>query len=372
MSEKDENEDKKELTKLSPDLLNQITEFQGKKEDVLKNINLLNTLSERLTIAIADEERKVVENKSKEMLDSKKVTNENELELLHLENKKMDGYLQILKQKQDLELKYLEQLCEQRSRVDKLGEKYPHIEIKHFWTYQEYYNDQLYTSKQRTKKQLGLNKKEKPKNTHQNYAEQQAAYNQYMQQQYAQQYQQYLQQQQQQQQYAQQYQQYQNYNNQPFSGTNATEPTPQLNPAPVPAPPPAPGPPQTDNSGVPGDNNENQTTRPNPPPPAQRSGPPSESEGSAGNQPPMPMPMPPPPGPTSNFPVFPLLNEINNSSINNLRRASMPVTRDERRSTGGGLQDHLSMALDTKFQNALRIPQDGNSDDDDDSFLSGN
>ena len=69
------------------------------------------------------------------MLDSKKVTNENELELLHLENKKMDGYLQILKQKQDLELKYLEQLCEQRSRVDKLGEKYPHIEIKHFWTY---------------------------------------------------------------------------------------------------------------------------------------------------------------------------------------------------------------------------------------------
>ena len=108
-----EGEDKKEENKsydLSPDLLQQITEFQGKKEDVLKNISLLNTLSERLTVAIADEERKVVENKSKEMLDSKKVTNENELELLHLENKKMDGYLQILQQKQELELKYLEQL----------------------------------------------------------------------------------------------------------------------------------------------------------------------------------------------------------------------------------------------------------------------
>ena len=375
-----EGEDKKEENKsydLSPDLLQQITEFQGKKEDVLKNISLLNTLSERLTVAIADEERKVVENKSKEMLDSKKVTNENELELLHLENKKMDGYLQILQQKQDLELKYLEQLCEQRSRVDKLGEKYPHIDIKHFWTYQEYYNDQIHTSKQRTRKQLGIQKKGKANNRqqNQNQAEQQAAYNQYIQQQqYAQQYQQYLQQQQQQQQY-QQYQQFQNYNSQPYGTTPAPEPTPQQSSVvpPAPGPPSAPGPPPTENSAPPtADVNEQQPTRPNPPPPVSRSGPPSESDGSAGNPAMMPMPMPPPPGPTSNFPVFPLLNEINNSSISNLRRASMPVTRNEHRGTGGGLQDHLSMALDTKFQNALRVPQDGNDDsDDDDSFLSG-
>ena len=92
-------------------------------------------------------------------------------------------------------MKYLEQLCEQRSRVDKLGEKYPHIDIKHFWTYQEYYNEQIHTSKQRTRKQLGIQKKVKANNRQQNQsqAEQQAAYNQYIQQQYAQQYQQYLQ-----------------------------------------------------------------------------------------------------------------------------------------------------------------------------------
>ena len=97
MSEKDKP--------ISPDLIKQITEFQGKKEDVMKNITLLNNLSDKLSVAIQEEEKKVSENKSKEMLDSKKNLNENELELLQLENKKMEGYLEILQSKQDLELK---------------------------------------------------------------------------------------------------------------------------------------------------------------------------------------------------------------------------------------------------------------------------
>ena len=85
--------------------------------------------------------------------------------------------------------------------------------------------------------------------------------------------------------------------------------------------------------------------------------------------------MPPPtiPGPTTNYPLFPLLNEINGANISMLRRSSMPVTRDEKRgSSSGGLQDNLSMALDTKFQSAMRGPVEDNlsDSDDDNSFLS--
>ena len=352
MSEKDKN--------ISPDLdlMKQITEFHGKKDDVMKNINLLNTLSEKLTIAIQEEEVKVTQNKSKEMLGSKKDMNENELELLGLENKKMEGYLQILQGKQELELKYLEQLCEQRSRVDKLSEKYPHIDIKNFWTYQEYYNDQLHVSKQRTRKQLGIPKKNKQKSTHTSnnnqyptQDEHQAMYHQYLQQQYLQQ---------QYQQHQQQYRQ-QHSSSQPSHMPVADPQISQVNVTE-----------HDTHSDVP---SQHSSSNPPPPPPGKQS---TSLDVDAPSQQPQPMSQAPqvfpqssPPGPTTtNFPAFPLLNEINNASISSLRRSSMPVTRDERRSSGG-LQDHLSVALDTKFQSAMRHPNEENSSesDDDNSFL---
>lgn len=137
---------------MSQDIIAEITNFQQKKEDVLKNVTLLNNLSEKLTIAIQEEERKVHDNKIKDIIVSKKTQSDNELELLSLENKKMEGYLEILSRKQELELKYIEQLCEQKSRVEKVGEKYPHIELREFWSYDEYYNKHLQTTAEKSKK----------------------------------------------------------------------------------------------------------------------------------------------------------------------------------------------------------------------------
>jgi len=137
---------------MSQELLNEVASFHQRKEDVIKNIGLLNNLSEKLTLSLYEEERKLHDNKIKDVIDSKKTQSENELQLLAIENKKLEDYLEILSRKQELEIKYLEQLCEQKSRVEKIGEKYPHIEIKDFCTYEDYYNKQLQITKDKSKK----------------------------------------------------------------------------------------------------------------------------------------------------------------------------------------------------------------------------
>lgn len=137
---------------MSQDLLTEIASFQQRKDDVLKNIGLLNNLSEKLTLTLHEEERKLHDNKIKDVIDFKKTQSDNELQLLSIENKKLEDYLEILSKKQELEIKYIEQLCEQKSRVEKIGEKYPHIEIKELYNYEDYYNRQLQNTKDTGKK----------------------------------------------------------------------------------------------------------------------------------------------------------------------------------------------------------------------------
>jgi hypothetical protein len=128
-------------------ILTELDSFYKKKDDVLKNISLLNNLSDKLTISIQDEERKIYNDKIKEILEHKKTKSANEIELLNLENTKMENYLEFLSKKHELELKYLEQMCEQKSRVEKIGEKYSHIDIRNFQPYEDIYKSELKNSK---------------------------------------------------------------------------------------------------------------------------------------------------------------------------------------------------------------------------------
>ena len=183
---------------MSQDIITDITNFQQKKDDVLKNVGLLNNLSEKLTIAIQEEERKVHDNKIKDVIESKKTQTDNELELLSLENKKMEGYLEILARKQELELKYIEQLCEQKSRVEKVGEKYPHIELREFWSYDDYYTKQLQTTAEKSRKKKKQHATTQPEKTESEDDYTQRLYQHYLEQhKQMQQMQQYIQQQQQ-------------------------------------------------------------------------------------------------------------------------------------------------------------------------------
>jgi hypothetical protein len=124
-------------------ILTELDSFYKKKEDVLKNISLLNNLSDKLTISLQDEERRIYNDKIKEILEHKKTKSANEIELLNLENTKMENYLAFLSKKHELELKYLEQMCEQKSRIEKISDKYSHIDIRNFKPYEHIYKTEL-------------------------------------------------------------------------------------------------------------------------------------------------------------------------------------------------------------------------------------
>ena len=59
----------------------------------------------------------------------KKIKNENELNILTQQNEKMEKYIQLLAKQYELELQYIEQYCDYKSKVEKICEKYAHINI---------------------------------------------------------------------------------------------------------------------------------------------------------------------------------------------------------------------------------------------------
>ena len=137
-------------------ILTELDSFYKKKEDVLKNISLLNNLSDKLTISLQDEERRIYNDKIKEILEHKKTKSANEIELLNLENTKMENYLAFLSKKHELELKYLEQMCEQKSRIEKISDKYSHIDIRNFKPYEDIYKTELRNTKTQSQQQQNV------------------------------------------------------------------------------------------------------------------------------------------------------------------------------------------------------------------------
>lgn len=143
---------------MDPKLAKELDEFKKKKEDVFKNINLLNNLSESLVTSITEEESKIIQKKNKEVIENEKKKTANELELLGLENSKMESYLDILAKKQDLEMKYLEQMCDQHAKIHKLGEKYSFLDVEAFVPYEHHFTDQLVDAKKDYKRKNHLKK----------------------------------------------------------------------------------------------------------------------------------------------------------------------------------------------------------------------
>ena len=143
---------------MDPKLAKELDEFKKKKEDVFKNINLLNNLSESLVTSITEEESKIIQKKNKEVIENEKKKTANELELLGLENSKMESYLEILAKKQELEMKYLEQMCDQHAKIHKLGEKYSFLDVESFIPYESHFTNQLFDAKKDYKKTKNLKK----------------------------------------------------------------------------------------------------------------------------------------------------------------------------------------------------------------------
>ena len=137
----------------------ELEEFQKKKEDIFKNMGMLNNLSEKLSHNIHEEEKRIEDLQSKEIVENKKKQADNEIQLLEIENSKMERYLEILQKKHDLELQFIEKICEQNAKVEKLGDKYPHIDIKGVHNCDDYYYTEVknITASNRTRSKEGAN-----------------------------------------------------------------------------------------------------------------------------------------------------------------------------------------------------------------------
>ena len=329
---------------MTTDLMNELTQFQQKKEDVMKNINLLNSFSEKLTLSIQEEEKKIGDVKNKEILVSKQKAADHELELLGIENKKMETYMEVLAKKQELELRYLEQICEQRSRVEKLNDKYPHIDIKNFCTYDEYYYGELIQSKMKSKKRRQKERREQQQRAEEQQNQQ--AYQQYLQQQqYFQQQQLYHQQQQQQQQ-----QHHQKHHQHIHPHEEQTESEDQhMNQS------HSSNPQESDNAS----RHSAVHHKPAPPPPKHYTEEPNQSPSiDLNSNPVMDIPA------TSVAPFFPLSDQLKNpDNYLKLKKTNYPHHERRRTRRRGSVQELLEDALDTKFPAAVHRPSSDESSD---------
>ena len=76
------------------------------------------------------------------------------------DNDKYEKYIQLLSKKYELELQYIEQYCEYKSKIEKIGEKYVHIDIKNITSLQDLFMNHLNKNfvPEKTKKEIKENK----------------------------------------------------------------------------------------------------------------------------------------------------------------------------------------------------------------------
>ena len=120
----DPDDEKKEE---SIDLLNEIKKLETKRERLNEGIEEIDVFSAKLKEKINEEDMNNEIKTYKTIIEKEKMKNDNELNILSQQNEKMEKYLELLAKQNELELKYMEQYCEYKSRVEKICEKYAHI-----------------------------------------------------------------------------------------------------------------------------------------------------------------------------------------------------------------------------------------------------
>ena len=104
----------------------QITNIENKTNLINIDINDLEELSNKIKQKLNNEN---VNNDVKEKLLTHKNNIDDELLLLNIYNLKYKKYLDILKEKHKLELEYIEEMCIQESKKERLSDKYNFINL---------------------------------------------------------------------------------------------------------------------------------------------------------------------------------------------------------------------------------------------------
>lgn len=128
---------------MKKNILNEIKKLDDSKGEFQKNISEIEVFSGELKKKFGEEDINIQNKLYQATIDKEKIKNENELNILTQQNEKMEKYIQLLAKQYELELQYIEQYCDYKSKVEKIGEKYAHININNITSLKDSFSEQL-------------------------------------------------------------------------------------------------------------------------------------------------------------------------------------------------------------------------------------
>jgi len=124
-------------------LFNEIKELEEKKNQINKSINELNNFSTKLQDKLNEEDIHIEDKLHQFRIAKDKLKNDGEIKLIEQENEKLEQFLQLLSKQYELELRYIEQYCDHKSKIEKLNEKYSHLNFNEILALKDAFNKQF-------------------------------------------------------------------------------------------------------------------------------------------------------------------------------------------------------------------------------------
>ena len=145
---------------VTDDIFKEIKVLEDKKQELNNHINEINDFSNKLKSKLTEEDIALQAKVYDTNIEKEKLKNDNDINILSQDNDKYEKYIQLLSKKYELELQYIEQYCEYKSKIEKIGEKYVHIDIKNITSLQDLFMNHLNKNfvPEKTKKEIKENK----------------------------------------------------------------------------------------------------------------------------------------------------------------------------------------------------------------------
>jgi hypothetical protein len=124
-------------------VFNEIKELEEKKNQISKTINELNDFSTKLQDKLNEENIHIEDKVYQYNITKDKLKNDSEIKILEQENEKLEQFLHLLDKQYELEIKYIEQYCDHKSKIEKISEKYSHINFNNILSLKNLFNKQF-------------------------------------------------------------------------------------------------------------------------------------------------------------------------------------------------------------------------------------
>ncbi len=124
-------------------VFNDIKELEEKKNQINKSINELNEFSTKLQEKLNEENIHIEDKLHQFKIAKDKLKNDGEIKIIEQENEKLEQFLQLLAKQYELELRYIEQYCDHKSKIEKMNEKYSHLNFNEILALKDVFNKQF-------------------------------------------------------------------------------------------------------------------------------------------------------------------------------------------------------------------------------------